>query len=127
MDASFDVDANGGRFHYFIDGRFFYINKENSPNCDTSKGWLRVLDGDQPCEEYAFKKERIPGIFYSTQNTATLWTKGTTGRLTRQKNWARTSGKCFTDRIILPVYTDSNLLRVNQKVTGCSYLTRAKL
>ena len=93
---------------------FVIGKKEIKEKCDLKEGWLKVLDHGGRCANFPVKK--TSGIYYSTKKTATLWSKGTNRPLKRQKNWAWTCGKCCTDRIILPVYRDNNLLRVEKKV-----------
>ena len=92
---------------------FVIGKKEIKETCDLKEGWLKVIDHGGRCANFPIKE--TPGIYYSKKTTATLWSKGTNGPLKRQKNWAWTSGKCRTDRIILPVYRDNNLLKGRKK------------
>ena len=99
------------RLHF---NEFFVIAKKESKKCELNEGWLKVLEHGKRCTSFAIQK--TSGIYYSTTKNAALWSNGTNGPLKRQKNWAWTSWKCCTDRIILPVYRDKNLLRVEKKV-----------
>ena len=109
---------------------FVIAKKENGVECGLKEGWLQVLESGERCADFPIKE--TSGIYYSTKKTATLWSKGTNRPLKRQKNWAWTSGKCCTDHIILPVYRDNTLLRVekwakDQVGQGCVNTTPLKI
>ena len=60
----------------------FFFDKHKSDDCEVSKGWLRVMDFGERCENFPFQKHA--GIYFSKSETAALWKKGTNGQLKRQ-------------------------------------------